>query len=353
MIVQDCYSVSKQKSHQIMQPEVLLVKKDIFLEAKFKFVDLEQKYDENVLNYNHKIGENDPTLSSFVPELRLWHTDDYGKVVLKDPDFKYVALSIQNSRFLKCNFDALIATFADDKESYEIPSQTLSTKNVKRSTTKIEVGFVTSSILSYFFSRKLKSFEGILKITFEPNETSDLKHALQLEFSVLKMPKQPEDFRIICENKEVKFNKAFLCKISDVFAAMIENPHTSESQQGFVVIENVRAETIKRFQKIVCKGNVKKEDLNVELLLFADRYNIQPLVKLSKAQIKKSISRENLIDVIRASDALNDDELLKAAVNFVSENKGSFETNPEFMEMMESNPKCSAKMWGMLMFKNK
>ena len=141
-------------------------------------------------------------------------------------------------------------------------------------------------------------------------------------------------------------------KISDVFAAMIENPRTSESQQGFVIIENVRAEFIKQFKEIVCNGNVTKKDLNVELLMFADRYNIQPLVKLSKSQIKKTISRENLIDVIKASDALNDDQLLKAAVDFVSENKGSFENDSELMEMMRSNPECFAKMWGMLMFKN-
>ena len=343
---------SKQRLDQIMESEITKSRTDRCVEVQFKFENLEEKYVGNVLNLTHMICESDATLSQFKPKLRIWHTDDYERfVAMADLDyhFKPIVLSIENTRFLRCKFDCFSAMFGDD-EPHEILPETQTTKKLNNEV--MEVGMFYAFSPSNF-NEKLKSIEGTLKITFEPNESICLNQVLELEFSILRLPKELEDFGIRCENTEVKFNKDFLCKISDVFAAMIENPHTSESRQGFVIIENVRANFIRQFKEIVCNGNVTKEDLNVELLMFADRYNIQPLVKLSKNQVEKTVTKENLIDVIKIADALNDDQLLKAAVDFVSENKGSFENDPELVEMMKTNPQCFSKMWGLFMFQNR
>ena len=331
--------------NQIMESSIINSRRDHHLEVEFNFVNLEKKYVGGVLNYSHRIGENDINLSLFEPRIKIWHTDKYGSLNHQDRFSKDISLIIQNAKFLKCTFQFIKATFVDNMH-YTIPTN----HDEKRKSTSAEIvvgiGYETTSCY-----KKLKSIKGRLDISFESADNFCLNQVLENEFSILKMPKQPEDFGIRCEDKEVKFNKAFLCKISDVFAAMIENPRTSESQQGYVIIENMKAEFMKRFKKIVCEGIVTKEDLNVELLVFADRYNIQPLVKLSKSQVEKTVTKENLIDVIKIADALNDDKLLMAAVDFVSDNKGSFENDPELLEMMKTNPQCFAKMWGLLMFR--
>ena len=325
-----------------MESSIINSRRDHHLEVEFNFVKLEQKYVGGVLNYSHRIGENDVNLSLFEPRIKIWHTDRYERY-----SKEIVSLMIQNVRFLKCMFQFVKVTGVDDMH---ITIPTKIGEKRKSTSTEIVVGIGYETTSRY---KKLKSIKGRLDISFESDDNFCLNQVLENEFSTLKMPKQPEDFGIRCEGKEVKFNKAFLCKISDVFAAMIENPCTSESQQGFVVIQNVKAQFIDRFKKIVCEGIVTKEDLNVELLMFADRYNIQPLVKLSKNQVEKTVTKENLIDVIKIADALNDDQLLKAAVDFVSENKGSFENDPELVEMMKTNPQCFSKMWGLFMFKNR
>ena len=333
-----------------MQSHILRSKIERCLEVKFKFTDLDQKYVGRVLSLTHQIAESDSTLSAFKPKIKIWHTDDLMMLekMEQDHDSRHISLTIQDTKLLKCEFKSLITTFVD-VGTYDTPPETSSEK--KPSDREIDIGF-KFAYPACLINERLKSIEGTMKMAFEPNEIISLNQLLELQFSILRMHQHPENFGIRCEDTEVKFNKNFLCKISDVFAAMIENPCTSESQQGFVIIENVRAELINQFKEVVCKGNVTIEDLNVDLLMFADRYNIQPLVNLTKSQIKKTISKENLFDVIKASDALNDDQLLKAAVDFVSENKGSFQNDPELMEMMKSNSQCFAKMWGMLMFKN-
>ena len=161
-----------------------------------------------------------------------------------------------------------------------------------------------------------------------------------------------EDFGIRCEDEEVKINKNFLIKISDVFKAMITNPKNVEAKQSYVVLENVPLDVIKLFKKIFYDGNVTKEVFDLELLMFADRYNIQLLVNLCKVQIMKTICKENLKDILTVADALNDDQLLQGIVDFVINNKGSFDNDQDWQDIITNNPKCFARMFKMIMFKN-
>ena len=67
--------------------------------------------------------------------------------------------------------------------------------------------------------------------------------------------------------------------------------------------------------------------------------------------MKKSVSKENFMDIVKAADVINDKELLQAAADFAALNIGTFNKDPEIKEFIKSNPECFANVWEMMMFK--
>ena len=310
------------------------------LKIKVNFKSLIEKYSGNRLLFKRHIGDH--KTSAFLPS-----------IVIKDKNRKKgIYVTLNNSKNLVCDFDDFVITESNGLE-WRVPhicgtSCSCVPNKKSKSGGKRFTGFDIEKTKP---GRKIVSIRGWITLTFEADENIDLKHKIESDFSILKMPKQPEDFRMICEDQEVSFNRNFLTRISDVFQAMLENPYTLESQRSFVKMENVSLETVQNFKKILCDGVMDKEVLNVDMLMFADRYNVQPLVKLCKNEVVNNVTKKNVIDVIRASEALNDENLLKAAVDFLSIHIGTLEEDPEWEQMMISNPSYFTKIWKLLMFK--
>ena len=141
------------------------------------------------------------------------------------------------------------------------------------------------------------------------------------------------------------------CKISDIFQTMLENPKTLESQNNCIELKNISSETIKAFKNIMTKDTINPQDLKVELLVFADRYNIQPLVRFCKDNLKNNICKDNFMDIVKAADVIADKDLLQSTAKFAALNIGTFEKDQEIMNFIKSNPECFAKVWELMMFK--
>ena len=93
------------------------------------------------------------------------------------------------------------------------------------------------------------------------------------------------------------------------------------------------------------KDTINPQDLKVELLVFADRYNIQPLVRFCKDSLKNNICKDNFMDIVKVADVIADKELLQATAHFTALNIGTFEKDEEIMNFMKSNPECFAKYY--------
>ena len=333
-------------------------RKNHFLEVEIVFENLDKGYNEDEeLSVTKSISGQDTFISRFSPTISLTHscTDPYADFEELEEPREIFVLTFKNTTYLKCHLHKfniellrLIENYYIGHGTFGVSEQTLDTG--LQSEDGIKLSFdINNAMLAH--PLKIKSLKGFLSIHFEPDETFFLNQALEQEFSLLKLPQEPEDFGIKCQNQEVKFNKMFLCKISDVFAAMIENPNTVESRQGFVDIEGVDIEVVKSFKRILCERKILEEDFTCKLLVFVDRYNIQPLVRMCRSKLKAYISPENILEVIKTADALNDHILLKAAGEYVSENKGSFDKDPEWTNMLQNNPQCFAKMMELVIFK--
>ena len=164
-------------------------------------------------------------------------------------------------------------------------------------------------------------------------------------------PKPTEEINIVCGDQSTMFNKALICSISDVFKTMFQNPDNAEFQNGTVRMEEIDPSTIKAFERFLNCHIIKEEDLNVGMLLFADRYNIQPIVQLCLKHLRKNVTKENFVEIAKASDLINDKDLLQASVTFAIKNIGTFDDDPEVRQFMRSNPACFAKVFENMMFK--
>ena len=197
--------------------------------------------------------------------------------------------------------------------------------------------------------RKLRNIEVTLEISFQACKEQILKQSLVQGFSaitnffskVMTYPaytqKPSGDIKIICGETSMIIDKSFLCSVSDVFRTMFENPNNLECQRGVVCLEEVNPSTILAFQRLLTSHKVEEQDLNVAMLLFADRYNIQPIVKLCLNHLKENITKDNFPEIVKASDLINDKGLLRSAVNFAKENMRTFENDPDVKKFMRAN----------------
>ena len=128
-----------------------------------------------------------------------------------------------------------------------------------------------------------------------------------------------------------------------------------EYNDGLTEIKDTSPETIKALQNILSLDYIEKEELSVELLILADKYEIHPLYKLCQEYLCTAISKENLFDVIKAATFINDEELMSKSAEFIQMNPGSLdiEDNPQWDDFCEENPKCANKILKLMMFKKK
>ena len=158
--------------------------------------------------------------------------------------------------------------------------------------------------------------------------------------------KNKKNFTIICQSNEFHFNKTLLSMISEVFEKMIQDSNSKEARNDSVEIDDFSPDTIQKFQKVVFESeNAKKEDLSPDLLLFAQKYLIIPLVEKCKKHLINSLTCENIFEIIKVAYLIDDDEMLKTASDFFSKNKNELKNTEELRDFKKSHPICMMKVF--------
>merc|ERR1719369_2319195 len=95
-----------------------------------------------------------------------------------------------------------------------------------------------------------------------------------------------------------------------------------ESESGEVKIKDVKAETLETMIYFIYHDKVLDEKMiNADLLILADRYNIQPLKASCVEYLSQNLSLENAVDVLVSAHLTNQETLFNMAKNFVWDNK--------------------------------
>ena len=215
----------------------------------------------------------------------------------------------------------------------------------------------SSWYLDDFGTEKFKSFKADITFEFEPSPKMIYREKFKSHvnsFLVFKPDGKGEDFQIVCQGKKYGFNKSNLSNISPVFERMLTNPNFKEYKDDFTEIKNTNPKTIEAFKNIMSLDYcIEKEELSVELLTFADKYQIHPLYKLCQEHLCTAISKENLFDVIKAAHYIKDEELMAKSAEFIAGNHGTFDIkeNPEWKEFCKKNPECGFEILNLMMSK--
>ena len=110
---------------------------------------------------------------------------------------------------------------------------------------------------------------------------------------------------------------------------------------------------MKTFEKVLYGNSINTLDLNVELLMFANKYEIIPLCDMCSLHLGLSITREEVLNVLHAAFLTKDERLFNIGVDFIKKNLGTFTEDDDWKIFMGNNPECSTKILQILMFQKK
>ena len=158
-----------------------------------------------------------------------------------------------------------------------------------------------------------------------------------------------KNFTIICHGSEFHFNQTLLSMISEVFEKMIQDSNSKEALNSCVEIDDFSPDTIETFQRVAFGSErIKNEDLTSDLLLFAQKYFIMPLVSKCKKNLMDSLTRENIFEIIKVAYLIDDNEMLKTVSKFFSRNKDELKNTEELKDFQKSNPMCMIKVFNFI-----
>jgi speckle-type POZ protein len=137
--------------------------------------------------------------------------------------------------------------------------------------------------------------------------------------SRLLIDRKVSDVKIVCDGGDETFecHKAILASRSDVFSAMFEMTGGTESQTGVVKIDDISAKTMKSILAYIYRNHVSEQDIDMPLLLAADKYNLAELASKCQKILKYKIAVDTVLDILAANRLLSCQDLFESGKNFI------------------------------------
>ena len=181
--------------------------------------------------------------------------------------------------------------------------------------------------------------KGSYTITFEPMDEKLFEEKLINSFSILKQDQleDPKDVRLVVHGKEFEFNMSCLAQVSPMFRDLFQN---CTKENKIPIADGITTlQTMVTFQKILVHKPVEPQEITMDLYKFADKYNIQPLVKFCGDHLGLKINNENVLEIAMVADMANDEALLKKAATFLMMNPGI-----DMKNFLKNNPGFGDKL---------
>ena len=135
--------------------------------------------------------------------------------------------------------------------------------------------------------------------------------------------------------------------MSEVFKQMVCG-NSKEAKSNCVEINDFAPETIR-----VAFGDetIKNEDLTTDLLMFANKYFMKPLMEKCKKHLNvlDSMTNGTVFDIIKTAYLLDDEEMFKNGTLFLKKNRVQLKGSEQWKEFEEANPKCMIKVLKMML----
>ena len=261
----------------------------------------------------------------------------------KDDIPKQFRMEMKNVKNLKVKLDLII----NDRSSYK---ENVIGEKDKSLDDGIECWSVTGGIgydedKGHGATSRLQSLYGNVILEFELLEwtpTSTLKDKFIKNLYEEKLT--AKDFEIICQGEKFKFSKSLLCNVSEVFKDIIENPTTEEVLFNKLTIVDFSPETLRTFSNIIYKDDIAEKDVTLGLFLFAQKFEINALVKICEIQSEHLITLDNLPDIFKALYLLDNPNLYKAVSKFIHEMDKNQHENVRWKEFKKNHLSSKSKI---------
>ena len=153
------------------------------------------------------------------------------------------------------------------------------------------------------------------------------------------------DCKIVCGNEEIQCHKMILTSRSVVFDAMFSHD-TKENRSGKIVIEDFDINVVQGMLEYIYSGHVKDIKLIAsDLLVAADKYDLQNLKKLCVTSLCINMNCSNVLDILVLSEVYDISTLRSSSLEFIIEHRKEILNQSDWKLKLQNHPRLLAEMF--------
>lgn len=169
-------------------------------------------------------------------------------------------------------------------------------------------------------------------------------HKLHRDLGLVLENQKFGDITFSVGNKELRAHKAILAVRSPVFAAMFEHEMV-ENRQNMVLIKDMDYEVLKEMLTYIYTGRSKNlKDVAEDLLVVADKYDLEGLKTLCQRELGAKLTTENAADLLALADMHCAKLLKKQAIAFISMWPKDVTRTPAWKNISSTHPHLTSEV---------
>jgi speckle-type POZ protein len=145
------------------------------------------------------------------------------------------------------------------------------------------------------------------------------------------------DFVFKVENEKIAAHKNILAARSPVFDAMFQH-NMLENRTNEAEIKDVTPAAFKALLQFIYTGHCKVGNLAEELLIAANKYDIQELKQICAKKSGKKLTVDNAVRLLVLSDLHRARDLKGGVIRFINENAAAVMKTPSWSNFPKSHP---------------
>ena len=186
---------------------------------------------------------------------------------------------------------------------------------------EVEKGTYTSYMTKVTHPTHLSQVSMLVKLKIkyakpEPMEPPMIGPTFSQRMKTMLFDEETSDALIICGEEKIPCHKIVLCSTSTVFKQMfLEDAVYLEGKSGVLEVKDFSAQTIRSFLKYLYTDAVSPDEIDLDLLRVADKYDLKRLVNECVRGLKWKINPQNVFEIMDTARLLNNKDLLDGAMS--------------------------------------
>ena len=155
------------------------------------------------------------------------------------------------------------------------------------------------------------------------------------------------DFVFKVENVKIPAHRAILTARSPVFAAMFQH-NMQENRTNETEVTDVTPAAFKALLRFIYTDHCEVGSLAEEILVAANKYDIQELKQICARKLRKNLTVENAARLLVLSDLHQVNDLKDGAIRFINENAAAVMKTPTWPAFSKSHPYLILELYSKL-----